>query len=610
MYPTKLLSVFMPDHSFLSFQCVIVFMFLFLTWPPMGSLLVSARLNPGDSVSVAMNKVSPYHNPLESYPYYSAVPFCKPDKIEFESMSFGQVLRGDRLANSAYTITYMVPVEDRKVCTVELNPKQIAQLKSQIKQMYMFEIFVDDLPVTKPLGFYLVHDDQYLVPTHYNFHLGFNDGHVVSANISVTDRFVTLPADPDPNQNVTLNFRYSVSWFSDATPVQARLYKQVAGALGVTNEALDIHWLAITNSFIFVLFITAVLLLIILRVVRTDLAKYLHIPDEELSVAEDESGWKLLHADVFRPPVHRMWFCACVGSGAHIFFVTLVVALNASFSAYVERGTLLTSALFGYLLTSFVAGYISANLYRRLGGLQWKLNVLVTIFMFMGPVALIWSALNTIAVAYKSTTALPFSITSTLVFCWFFVTLPLTVFGAMLGRYRASKAVMSKTVFPCKTNRLAREIPMTHWRHSPWLHVILSGFVPFGAIYMELHYVFMSLWGPYMYTLYGVLLCAFAIHLLVAGTVSILLTYFHLHGEDYKWWWRSFVSGGSVALFFMLHSLYYFLTGTNMFGFLQCTFFFGFSLIVAWAIFLMLGFVTFAFNYWFVTYIYSSIKSD
>lgn len=39
---------------------------------------------------------------------------------------------------------------------------------------------------------------------------------------------------------------------------------------------------------IFVLFITAILLLIILRVVRTDLAKYLRIPDEELTVTGKE----------------------------------------------------------------------------------------------------------------------------------------------------------------------------------------------------------------------------------------------------------------------------------------------------------------------------------
>lgn len=64
---------------------------------------------------------------------------------------------------------------------------------------------------------------RYYVATHLNFQLGYNDGHVVSANISVIDRLETLPEEPDVN--ATLRFRYSVSWFSDSTPVQARLYK-------------------------------------------------------------------------------------------------------------------------------------------------------------------------------------------------------------------------------------------------------------------------------------------------------------------------------------------------------------------------------------------------
>lgn len=58
---------------------------------------------------------------------------------------------------------------------------------------------------------------------------------------------------------------------------------------------------------------------------------------------------------------------------------------------------------------------------------------------------------------------------------------------------------------------------MVHWRYSPWLHVIASGFLPFSAIYIELHYVFLSVWGSKIYTLYGVLLTAFIMLLLVAG---------------------------------------------------------------------------------------------
>merc|ERR1719217_674160 len=40
--------------------------------------------------------------------------------------------------------------------------------------------------------------------------------------------------------------------------------------------------------------------------------------------------------------------------------------------------------------------------------------------------------------------------------------------------------------------------------------------------------------------------------LLVAATVTVLFTYFHLNAEDHRWWWRSFSSGGAVELLVLL----------------------------------------------------------
>ena len=37
----------------------------------------------------------------------------------------------------------------------------------------------------------------------------------------------------------------------------------------------------------------------------------------------------------------------------------------------------------------------------------------------------------------------------------------------------------------------------------------MAGFLPFSAIYIELHYIFASVWGHKLYTLYGILFIAF-----------------------------------------------------------------------------------------------------
>ena len=91
---------------------------------------------------------------------------------------------------------------------------------------------------------------------------------------------------------------------------------------------MDILWLAIINSFVLMLLILSLFLLVIIRVVRSDLSRYLQIPDEELDAMEEEAGWKLLHADVFLPPMHRLWSCASVGAGTQLLSVLLVVLLT------------------------------------------------------------------------------------------------------------------------------------------------------------------------------------------------------------------------------------------------------------------------------------------
>jgi len=44
---------------------------------------------------------------------------------------------------------------------------------------------------------------------------------------------------------------------------------------------------------------------------------------------EDESGWKLLHGEVFRAPRYRMWLCITVGTGAQMAAMC-AVTLGAS----------------------------------------------------------------------------------------------------------------------------------------------------------------------------------------------------------------------------------------------------------------------------------------
>ena len=56
------------------------------------------------------------------------------------------------------------------------------------------------------------------------------------------------------------------------------------------------------------------------------------------------------------------------------------------------------------------------------------------------------------------------------------------------------------------------------------------------------------------------LLAIFVLMLITTAEIAIVLCYFQLASEDYRWWWRSFVNTGCTALFVFAFSLFYMLS--------------------------------------------------
>merc|ERR1719329_533998 len=509
-------------------------------------------------------------------------------------------------------------VQRTVVCEKKVTQKDIEIWKAAIDANYMFELFVAELPIIRPFGVKSAIDhsgsgvaqDKYFLVNYMDFVLGKNGQEVVSANVTQELNLEHLIDITTWKEGMVIPFAYSVHWVElpHIDPSQA-LELQLKSTMPHGHQNMDIHWLAIINSFVLMLLILSLFLLIIIRVVRSDLSRYLQIPDEELSAVEEETGWKLLHADVFRSPKHRMWFSAMIGAGVQLLTAIVMVVLVGCLGTFYQRGALASAAVVSYMVSAAVSGYFSAHLYHKLGGEKWAWNIFVTALTFVLPAFCCWSFLNTVAIVYGSTAAFPFPTILLIFAMWACVTFPLTVLGGIVGRHRAIKSSAGESPFPCKTNKLAREIPQCEWYQSPMTQLLASGFLPFSAIYIELHYIFNSIWGPRIYTLYGILLIASAMLLLVAATVTVLFTYFHLNAEDHRWMWRAFGTGFAVSFFFMAYCIYFFLQ-TGMTGFLQVSFFFVYSTLVAYALALILGAVSFYAAYYFVIYIYSRIKAE
>ena len=373
-----------------------------------------------------------------------------------------------------------------------------------------------------------------------------------------------------------------------------------------SNSDIEVHWLSILNSFVLVLLLTLFLSIVLVRILKNDFTRYMGSPDD-VDLEDDETGWKLIHSDVFRYPKSKMMLSSCVGAGTQILATVVLVVGSALMDLFdpVKRGNVLSAMILTHALTSALGGYVSARLYRQLDGTQWVRNILLTTFLVPAPTSIVIGFLNSVALHYGSTRALPASTVMILLTLFACVTFPLTVVGGIAGKNSTGKYDA-----PCKTNLAPRELPRWPWHRSQFVRVLISGTIVFSAIYIELHYIVESIWGHKLYTLFGILAIALTMVILVTSFVSVAFTYFLLIGEDYRWWWRSFFAAGSTGVLVFAYCFYFFFQKTQMEGMLQTSFYFGYMWIVAYMFSLALGSLGFHSSFFFVSYIYGAIKSE
>jgi len=576
---------------------------------PIVKASLGAHYAAHEPLQVIANKVGPFNNPSETYEYYS-LPFCSRSKKKRRE-DFGERLVGDRKVVSPYEITFLDNVPWRLLCEQSFSQVELRMFTHAIENDYYFEMFIEDLPMWGYIGevegedVLLGHLEtvrRYIYP-HLHFSIGYNTDQVVSVNVSTNpQRKVDITEEFDGTE---VAFSYSVEWL-------ARLDLKWGSRMSRYHDSrflpgtFEIHWLSIINSFVLVLLLTAFLTIIMMRVLKNDFSRYMEVEEDE--IGEEETGWKLINGDVFRFPPFANGLAALLGAGAHLLCVTLLLLICAISNCIVptKRGAILTAMIILYACTAPIGGFVSARLYRQMGGNAWLSNALVTATVFPIPLALVFTWVNSVALAHGSSAALPIVAVFIIIALYSLVALPLTLGGAILGRQLSSDFKA-----PCRTTRLPRDIPTdAPWFRTPAAQMFMAGFLPFSAIYIELHYIFASLWGHKIYTLFGILFLAFIMLIIVTAFITVSLGYFQLAREDYHWWWRSLFCGGSTGAFIYAYSFFYFFNRSSMKGMIQGSFYFGYMAIISYAFFLMLGAVGFHATFAFICHIYSVVKAD
>lgn len=155
------------------------------------------------------NKIGPYTSPTESYGYYDKLAWCRPETLERHPLKLGETLAGDFLVKSQYELKFRDQVTDVELCEKALTEDQVKDFVDAIRNRFVYELLLDDLPMKLFVG-ELADDDvasRTFLYTHVEFVISFNKQHVIEA--------VATPGQPveiKQGQAATVRFSYSVKW--------------------------------------------------------------------------------------------------------------------------------------------------------------------------------------------------------------------------------------------------------------------------------------------------------------------------------------------------------------------------------------------------------------
>jgi transmembrane 9 superfamily protein 2/4 len=623
----------------------------------------------GDKLGVKVNSITSIETELP-YSYYS-LPFCQPKEgIKKVAENIGELLMGDEIENSPYVFRMRESEANVKLCvTKPLTEKDVKHFQQRIDDYYQVNLILDNLPVTRytkqrdsaqllrwtgsPIGFKLESDKAHYIYNHLIFKVlihPYEGDTSVGSLMGAGDGLDAMPSGKDRDLNGTfmvVGFEVipcsvvrdakAASKLEDGQtlppascnpdgPHQAvKVDEQIVFSYDVTFETSDIrwpsrwdaylkmegtrvHWFSILNSLMVISFLAGIVFVIFLRTVRRDLTKYEELDKEAQSqMTEELSGWKLVVGDVFRVPSRPQLLSVVVGNGVQILCMAVVTIGFAAlgFMSPASRGMLLTGMVLLYLFLGIVAGYVASRTWSMLQRTSagWKAIAWKTACFFPGIAFSILTILNCILWASGSTGAIPISLFFILLLLWFTISVPLT----LLGGYFGSRC--EPITYPVRTNQIPREIPPQ--RYPSWLLVLGAGTLPFGTLFIELFFIMSSIWMGRVYYVFGFLLIVLVLLVIVCAEVAVVLTYMHLCVEDHRWWWKSFFASGSVAFYVFLYSINYLVFDLHsLSGPVSAVLYVGYSLLMVTAIMFATGTIGFLTSFYFVHYLFSSVKLD
>jgi len=616
----------------------------------------------GEEVQMKVNSMTSIHTQIPKD--YYRLPFCQPEGgAKMASENLGEFLTGNKIQSSPYHLNMLTDAFCVKLCQITPTRLEAAKLALHIKYGYHNNWIIDNLPSASqgigangellkhyaggfPVGFISSDTKQAYVYNHVNIMIDYHqvdlsvEGYRVvgftvepmsiqhsfqggyewdgkssdgfNKPLSTCQNTMHIQRDSiSTNQivkaDVPILYTYDVIWRPSDIPWASRwdIY---------LNEnhlvPAQVHWYSITNSILVVVFLSLLVISILVRNLRRDIAGYNAVAalvDEESDEEVDETGWKLVHADVFRPPSsYPMLYCVFVATGVQLALSTLLAIVFSAigFLSPARRGSLMIAVLVFYMLSGVAAGFTSSRLYKAFRGRKWQLCTVMTAVLFPGVCFTLFLFFNIVLFFFKSSASVPVLDLIILVTMWCCVSIPLVFLGAYFGYKRETME------FPTVTSTIARAIPPPQPLLHPMVGMLSTGIVPFAAAYVELFFIMTSLWMDQFYYVFGFTLIVYMILMITCAEVTVLLVYYQLCAENHRWWWYSFFTSGSTALYMFVYSCFWFrgLEASRML--MTYLLYFGYMFLISFAMLLVTGMVGALSSLWLIRKIFGSIKVD
>jgi transmembrane 9 superfamily protein 2/4 len=119
--------------------------------------------------------------------------------------------------------------------------------------------------------------------------------------------------------------------------------------------------------------------------------------------------------------------------------------------------------------------------------------------------------------------------------------------------------------------------------------LLLTGILPFGAIFVEFYFIMNSLWTNKIYYMFGFLFLSYGLMIITTAATTVLLVYFMLCTEDYRWPWRAFAGAGMTGFYVFVYALLFWMTRVSFGGLTGAVLYVGYSALIGFLVFIMTG---------------------